>query len=223
MRDHRTISIADQIFEQLEKDILSGKYQRGDVISELKLADELRVSRTPIREAIKRLEQEHIIEEGDRGMQVVGISRNEMLDMYDIRIALEGIACAKAAEHATEEQLKEMKDTLDLQKFYIDKDDDTKLHADDIKEMDSRFHQLIYASCGSRVYADTLLPIHMKMLKSRKASVSKRSRAQESYEEHLAIYAAIRDHNATLAEERMLHHIVKAKESVHTMPDTIFN
>ncbi|MCF0131761.1 MAG: GntR family transcriptional regulator [Pseudobutyrivibrio sp.] len=223
MRDHRTISIADQIFEQLEKEILSGKYHRGDVLSELKLAEELRVSRTPIREALKRLEQEHIIEEGEKGMHVVGISREEMLDMYDIRIALEGIAARGAAKHATEEQLKEMKDTLDLQKFYIDKDGDPTLKADDIKEMDSKFHRLIYMSCGSRVYSDTLLPLHMKMLKSRKASVSKRSRAQESYEEHLAIYAAIKERNEMLAEERMLHHIAKAKDSVYTMPDSIFN
>ena len=61
MNEHRSISIADQIFDQLEKDILSGKYQRGEVLSELRLSKELGVSRTPIREALLRLEQENLI------------------------------------------------------------------------------------------------------------------------------------------------------------------
>ena len=59
MKEHRNISIADQIFEQLEKDILSGRYQRGEVLSELRLSKEMNVSRTPIREALLRLAQEN--------------------------------------------------------------------------------------------------------------------------------------------------------------------
>ena len=62
MREHKNISIADQIFEQLERDILSGKYPRSTVLSELGLSKELGVSRTPVREAIRRLEQEDIFE-----------------------------------------------------------------------------------------------------------------------------------------------------------------
>ena len=81
MRDHRTISIADQIFEQLEKEILSGKYKRGEILSELKLSEELGVSRTPVREAIRRLEQEHILKDSGKGLTVVGISKTDMLDM----------------------------------------------------------------------------------------------------------------------------------------------
>lgn len=72
MRDHKPVSIADQVFEQLERDILSGKYPQGEVLSELRLSGELGVSRTPIREAVRRLEQEHILEDTSRGMVVVG-------------------------------------------------------------------------------------------------------------------------------------------------------
>ena len=74
MRERKSISIADQIFEQLERDILSGKYARGELLTELRLSEELGVSRTPIREAIRRLEQENILEEAGRGVTVVGIS-----------------------------------------------------------------------------------------------------------------------------------------------------
>ena len=121
MRDHRTISIADQIFEQLEREILAGKYQRGEILSEMRLSAELGVSRTPVREAIRRLEQEHILRENGRGIEVVGISREDMLDMYEIRVALEGIAAGKAAQNITDEQLKEMEEILELQRFYIEK------------------------------------------------------------------------------------------------------
>jgi DNA-binding GntR family transcriptional regulator len=71
--EHRSISIADQIFDQLERDILAGKYVRGEVLSELGLSKQLGVSRTPIREAIRRLEQEDFLEESGRGAVVVGI------------------------------------------------------------------------------------------------------------------------------------------------------
>ena len=74
MKEHRNISIADQIFEQLEREILSGKYRRGEILSELRLSKELDVSRTPIREALLRLEQENIVAESGRGMEVIGIS-----------------------------------------------------------------------------------------------------------------------------------------------------
>ena len=105
MREHRSISIADQIFEQLERDILSGKYPRGEILSEMRLSTELGVSRTPIREAIRRLEQEHILEECGRGVVVVGISREDMLDMYEIRLQIEGLAAARAAKNISDEQL----------------------------------------------------------------------------------------------------------------------
>ena len=75
MRDHKPISIADQVFEKLERDILSGKYPQGEILSELRLSGELGVSRTPIREAIRRLEQERILEDSGHGLVVIGISR----------------------------------------------------------------------------------------------------------------------------------------------------
>ena len=76
--EHRSISIADQIFDQLERDILAGKYVRGEVLSELGLSKQLGVSRTPIREAIRRLEQEDFLEESGRVAVVVGITGTDV-------------------------------------------------------------------------------------------------------------------------------------------------
>ena len=142
MREHKTISIADQIFEQLERDILTGKYQRGEVLSEMRLSAELGVSRTPIREALRRLEQENILSDSGRGAVVVGISKEDMLDMYEMRIQIEGLAAQRAAACISQQQLQQMRETLDLQRFYIQQSNSD--HADQIKDLDSRFHQLLY-------------------------------------------------------------------------------
>lgn len=218
MRDHRTISIADQIFEQLEKEILSGKYKRGEQLSELKLSEELGVSRTPIREAIRRLEQEHILADTGKGLTVVGISKTDMLDMYEIRMSLEGDVGERAAVNITEEDLNKMGEVLDLQKYYIEKGD-PKDNADKIKDLDSQFHELLYSSCGSAAYNDVLLPIHRKMTKFRKASISQRSRAQESIKEHLEIYEALKAHNPKLAREKILKHTAAARDRIKALPE----
>ncbi len=215
MREHKTISIADQIFEQLERDILTGKYQRGEVLSELRLSSELGVSRTPIREAVRRLEQENILKETGRGMVVVGISREDMMDMYEIRLHIEGLAARRAAANISDNQLKQMEETLDLQGFYIDRPEGDS--AEQIRDMDSRFHELLYESSGSRAFHETLSALHKKIMKYRSASVSKHSRAIRSLEEHRAIYLALKAHDGDEAEKATLQHLINARDSMTEM------
>ena len=207
MREHKSISIADQIFEQLEHDILIGKYQRGEILTELKLCQSLGVSRTPIREALRRLEQEHIIEETSRGAVVIGISREDLFDMYEIRMHVEGLAAARTAEKISDEGLAKMKEVLDLQRYYVDKTDtDNSDNSDNIKNLDSEFHRLLYIFSESKAYYDTLLPIHKKMIKYRKAAVKSHSRARQSLNEHEGIYRALEAHNPELAKKLTIEH-----------------
>lgn len=220
IREHKNISIADQIFEKLEHDILIGKYARGEVLTEMALTAELGVSRTPIREALRRLEQEHIIEETSKGAVVIGISREDMIDMYEIRVHTEGLCAARAAKNATAEQLQKMKDILDLQNFYIEKraeeNGEEQENADNIKELDSQFHELLYMCSASKAYVDMLLPIHRKMIKFRKASIKRHSRAQQSLQEHLAIYNALKQGDAELANKLATEHVIKARDNIMT-------
>lgn len=216
IRDHKSISIADQIFEQLEHDILIGKYQRGDTLTEIALSAELGVSRTPVREALRRLEQEHIIQDTGRGAVVIGISREDMFDMYEIRIHTEGLAAARAAKNITAEQLAKMKDILDLQNFYIEKkaEGDKQENTDNIKNLDSQFHELLYTCSMSKAFVDTLLPIHKKMIKYRKASIKKHSRAKESIKEHLAIYEALKNGDEQAAYTLARTHVTNARDNI---------
>lgn len=206
MIEHKTISLAEQVFERLENEILTGVYQRGEVLTEMNLVSNLGVSRTPIREALRRLEQEHIIEITPKGILVIGVTMKDLMDIFSIRIRIEGMAAAETAKNITDEQLAELKEVLELQEFYLPKKD-----ADRIKHMDSKFHQLIYRFSGSTALNDTLLPLHKKVQKYRKASVENENRAQQSALEHRAIFEAIAAHDAPLAAKKMEEHITNAK------------
>ncbi len=205
MIEHKSISLADQVFERLETDILSGKYQHGDMLTELKLVTDLGVSRTPIREALRRLEQEHLIEISQKGILVIGVTKKDLADIMEIRMRVEGLAAYECAKNITDEQLAELRETLELQEFYVPKQD-----ANRINTMDSKFHELIYRFSNSIALYDTLIPLHKKVLKYRRTSVENAKRSGSSSNEHRAIFEAIEAHNAELAEKCMTAHIANA-------------
>ena len=209
MIEHKTISLADQVFDHLENDMLSGKYRRGEILTESKLSAELGVSRTPIREALRRLEQEHIIEESGKGSVVIGINEKDLEDIFMIRKSLECQVAALAAKNRTEEQLKQLREALEFQEFYLNKKD-----PDQIKLMDSRFHETLYKLSGSTAFYDTLVPLHKKIQKYRRASVANSSRAEASVAEHRKIYEAIESQNTALAAKYASEHVENAYKHI---------
>ena len=200
--EHKTVSLADQVFEQLETDILSGKYQRGDILTENKLSETLGVSRTPIREALRRLQQENLIIETGKGSLVLGIGEKDLYDIYLIREQLEGLAAKMAAESCTEEDINELKAALELQEFYL-----TKQNSEQIRIMDNQFHEILYKISGSHVFYNTLLPLHKKVQKYRKVSVQSHSRAKESVAEHRRIFDAIVNRDGEAAAKYTSQHV----------------
>ncbi len=209
MIEHKTVSLAEQVFERLEGEILTGKYQRGEVLTELRLVSDLGVSRTPVREALRRLEQEHIIEITSRGIVILGVTEQDLEDIFAVRLQIEGMASYHAAKRISQEELRELRETLELQEFYVSKKDPER-----IKKMDSQFHQLIYRFCGSTVLFDTLMPLHKKVQKYRRASVENNDRAQQSAREHRAIYEAIAARDADLASRHTVEHIANAADHI---------
>ena len=213
--EHKLVTLADQILERLEKDILSGKYERDEILNEVKISQELSVSRTPVREALKRLEQEHFVEETSHGLKVVGITKEDMVDYYAIRIRVEPLAGMNAAKYASDEALEEIREAIEMQEYYMKKEEEEGSdYSEKIKDHDSRFHELIYRNCHSNAYMDTLIPIHKKMTKYRKASVRKISRARESIKEHKDIYQALKDRDPEGAAELIRKHVANARDSV---------
>ena len=200
MKDFRTVTLADQVFERLESDIIQGVYPRGEVLTELKLVEQLNVSRTPIREALRRLEQEHLIADTGKGSVVLGITAEDLVDIMDIRCRIEGLASYYAAKNVSPEGLARLRHILDLQEFYFEKRD-----AEHLREMDDQFHDVI---------CDTLVPLHRKTRRYRKASIADASRTAQVVREHRAIFDAIAAGDADRAAALTTEHTIHAKESM---------
>ena len=207
MGDFKSVSLADQVFERLENDIILGVYPRGEILTELKLVDQLGVSRTPIREALRRLEQEHLIEDTGKGSLVLGITEEDLEDIMNIRHHIEALAAYYATINMTPEGLKELSHIMDLQDFYYGKWDVEHLrHADDA------FHDAICAMSKRNVIMDTLIPLHRKTRRYRKIAMENKWRTENTLAEHHGIFDAIKAGDAELARERTARHIENAKQ-----------
>ncbi len=209
MERKQSISLADRVFEQLEGEILSGRYETGTVLTELALSQALGVSRTPVREAVRRLEQEGLLVESGKGVRVVGVSKKDLEDIYEIRARIEGLAARRAAAYMQTAQLQKLQEVLDLQAFYTEKND-----AAHIRNMDSAFHEAIYENCGSPVLRDMLSSLHRRVQRYRKESVTDAARAKCAAAEHRAILEAIASHDGALADRLSVQHIQNAKKHI---------
>ena len=203
-------SMADAVFSQIEEAILNGKLASGDLLTENKLCEMLSVSRTPVREALKRLQQEGLIEETGKGAVVIGITERDLDDVYEVRLRIEGLATALCADCITDEQLRNLEETIALQEFYTDRG-----QVDSIKNLDSRFHELIYSYCESRILSSLLSDLHRKVQRFRRASVEDPTRAAAAMSEHREILNALRAHDRALAEHLAVEHIKNARASVN--------
>ena len=209
MAEFKSISLATQVFEKLEEDIITGVYPRGEILTELKLVEQLGVSRTPIREALRRLEQERLIAESGKGSVVLGITMEDLVDIMDIRQRIEGLAAYYATQNLTAEGREELRQISELQDFYFAKQD-----IDNLRKMDDKFHDTIYHLSNRPVLRDTLIPLHRKSQRYRKISIEDKNRLSHSIQEHKAIYNAIISGDGELAAELITTHIECAKKNM---------
>lgn len=207
MKEFRTTSLADQVFEKLENDIILGVYPRGEILTEMKLVEQLGVSRTPIREALRRLEQERLIEDTGKGSVVLGITEDDILDILNIREHIEALAAYYAAMNATEEDCKKLRHLIDLQDFYYSKWD-----SDQLRQVDDAFHDTICHMSKRTVITDTLIPLHRKTRRYRRIAMQNKERAARTLRDHQAICDAICNKDPQLAQQLLSQHIANTKE-----------
>lgn len=204
-------SLRSKIYDKLRNDILNGVYKPGDSLIEMKLAEELGVSRTPIREAIRQLELEGLVSSvPNKGVFVEGVTEQDVNDIYEIRKLIEGLAVRWATEKMTDEELKELKDTLDLMEFYTIKDEPDK-----VSEMDTRFHDIIFESCDSKPLRSVLTHLHHFIQRARLVSIKVSGRAENALKEHREIYESIAAKDADAAERAVQKHIQSAGENLY--------
>lgn len=199
-------SLRGRVFYQLKNDILNGKYHIGENLIETKLSDEMGVSRTPIREALRQLELEGLVQSiPNKGVIVRGISEQDVEDICTIRMMIEGLAARWAAEKITDEELDELKEAVELEEFYTGKNGTEQL-----LKFDSKFHDIIFRASKSKPLMQMLSTFHHYIQSARNLSLGSPGRAQKVLEEHKAILQAIIEHDADKAERLTTEHVKNA-------------
>lgn len=202
-------SLTSLIFDKIREDILNDKYKTGDKIVEAKLADELGVSRTPVREALKQLELDGLVDNiPNRGVIVKGITNQDILDIYTIRVAMEGIAARWAVERMGDEIVEELKEIYDLMEFYTFKKD-----VDKIFELNTKFHETIYTATKSRYLEQVLRGFQLFIKSTRNKSLKCEGRSEEALIEHKAILEGFIEHDPSKAYTATVAHIEKSRKN----------
>ena len=203
-------SLRGRVFNKIREDILSGKYSQNEELKETSIGAELGVSRTPVREALRQLELEGLVNiVPNKGAYVNGISEKDIHDIYIIRSYLEGLCARWACEHITQDQIDELEEIVYLSEFHAKKE-----HHEQIVELDNKFHQLIYEASDSKILNHVLSDFHHYVQRIRKITLSSDNRAANSNKEHTAILDAIRQRDGEKAEFLAHEHIMNTIKNI---------
>ncbi len=210
MITEKSLSLEEMVYLRLEEEILSGILTRGTALGEIALSERLGVSRTPVRGALHRLAEDGLVElSPNRGAVVMGINTEDLVDIYHIRMRLEGLASASCAKRISEEELLKLSESVELSEFYIKKRD-----TEHLKELDTEFHSIIYKASGNRLLCKILSELHRKIKAYRKISLAVPGRLEKSAEEHREIFTAIKEHDAERADKLTFLHIERALDNM---------
>ena len=204
------LPLRDVVFNTLRQAILRGELKPGERLMEIQLANKLGVSRTPIREAIRKLELEGLVSIiPNKGAYVTGITRKDVEDIYAIRSLLEGLCARWATAHITEKQLDALEENIYLSEFHA-----SKGHAQKLTELDDQFHDILYEACSSKMLEHQLRDFHEYVRRMRKQNLSGSERGLEAVLEHKQIMEAIRQKDADRAQELAALHMRNAYDNM---------
>ena len=207
------LPLRDVVFNTLRQAIITGEFAPGERLMEIALANRLGVSRTPVREAIRKLELEGLVKIiPNKGAYVTGITPKDVQDIYMIRSILEGMCARWATEHITPEQIEQLEEIVLLSEFHLKKDKDKVVQ---VSDLDGKFHHVLYEASNSRIMEHTLSDFHKYVKMARMLSVGAKNRAEKSIEEHKAILEAIKKGDADEAERLANLHIMHVMENLH--------
>ncbi|BCK00350.1 GntR family transcriptional regulator [Anaerocolumna chitinilytica] len=203
-------SLRGRVFTKIREDILAGRYKQNDELKEASIGQELGVSRTPVREALRQLELEGLVNIiPNKGAYVNEISEKDIHDIYIIRSYLEGLCAKWACEYITQEQIDELEEVVYLSEFHAKKE-----HHEQIVELDNKFHQLIYEASNSKILNHILSDFHHYVQRIRKITLASDLRAANSNKEHNAILDAIRQRDGEKAEMLAHEHIMSTIRNI---------
>ena len=205
--------LRDVVFETLRDAIIKQVLKPGERLMEIQLADEMGVSRTPVREAIRKLELEGLVVMVPRkGAYVAGVSMKDIHEVYEVRAALEMLAVSLAAERITDEEL----DALERQ---VLRESEAEANADEhsldnIIYIDSSFHDIIYQAAHNQRLVQFVNILQEQLQRFRAASWSRPGRSKTALEEHKQIVEALAERNGELAAKLAKEHIDNAESAM---------
>jgi DNA-binding GntR family transcriptional regulator len=198
---------ADLVQEKIREAIHSGKFQPGERIRETEVAQWLNVSRTPVREALRRLESEGIVTFASwRGVVVAELDRQQIAELYAMRQILEGAAARLAAQHISATE-------LDLLKRLQSQATNKSLTLEALAKLNRKFHEVIYVSTHNRYLLQMLNSLRSALALLQGTTYSLKGRTETAASEHRAIVEAIEARNPDAAEAAARTHIEYAEQA----------
>ena len=187
--------------------IEAGTYKPGDRLVESELAERLGVSRTPVREALQRLETQSMLSRDGRSLIVATLDHNQLAELYAVRTELEGLAARLAARHATDEEIRVLASMV--------ADDRALLGGDPraLSRANKRFHRQIHLASHNRYLVQQLDLVHRSMALMANTSFAAEGRDEVALDEHTEIVSAIAAHDGEAAYQALRAHISRAFET----------
>ena len=187
--------------------IEAGTYKPGDRLVESELAERLGVSRTPVREALQRLETQSMLARDGRSLIVATLDHNQLAELYAVRTELEGLAARLAARHATDEELRVLQSMAEEDRALLGGDPGA------LSRANKRFHKQIHLASHNRFLVQQLDLVHRSMALMAKTSFAAEGRDEVALGEHEAIVAAIARRDGDAAYLALRTHISRAFET----------
>jgi DNA-binding GntR family transcriptional regulator len=207
---HNHKPLREMVYEELKMQILKGTIVPGTRLMEVDLAEEMGVSRTPIREAIRKLEKEGLVTiEPRRGAYASQVSTKDMVEILEVRQDMEGLAAAFAAKRISPEQLAELKKISDLYNKAV-----AEGNMEDMIKYDTRFHRIIVESCNNKVLLSMIEQLHELVLRFRYIYYDNFRKAENMPSEHSIILNAIENCDPDTAREAADSHIDRLKQLI---------
>ena len=197
----------DQIYSVLRSDVISGALKPRESMSEARMALRFGVSRTPVREALQRLETQSMLARDGRSLIVATLDHNQLAELYAVRTELEGLAARLAARHATDEEIRVLR---------LMAEEDRALTGGDpraLSRANKRFHKQIHLASHNRFLVQQLDLVHRSMALMANTSFAAEGRDEVALAEHEAIVAAIAARDGDAAHAALRAHISKAFET----------
>lgn len=201
------MALSTDLYSSLRKDILKGKLHEGEKLTEQQICEQYRVSRTPVREAFKQLELEGFIENiPNRGAFVIGLTTQDLEDMYELRKAYEILAVKWAIERITKDELEKLEEAFEFMEFYTQKQD-----VDKMLNINMKFHELIYTASHNRMLKNVLSSYQIYIKQSRKSSSHVAGYLEEVLKEHREIFKAFQTKDTDAGIAAVAKHLDNAK------------